>query len=278
MKSLNDCYTLRNGYKIPCVGLGTWQTPDGDVVIQAVKAAVNAGYKLIDTAAGYGNEKGVGDAIKECGVSREDLFIISKLRNAERSYDRALRAFDKTMEELQLEYLDLYMIHWPIKKGTEGWEETNLDTWKALEKIYNDGRVKSIGVCNFLTHHLKSLIDGAEVVPMVDQIEFNPGYMQKDTVAFCRENEILVQAWSPLGTGRMLSNEELISIAGKYNKSVAQLCVRWCIQNGVLPLPKSITPSRIEENANVFDFSISEADMATLCSMPEFGISGFFPD
>jgi len=278
MKSLNDCYTLRNGYKIPCVGLGTWQTPDGDVVIQAVKAAVNAGYKLIDTAAGYGNEKGVGDAIKECGVSREDLFIISKLRNAERSYDRALRAFDKTMEELQLEYLDLYMIHWPIKKGTEGWEETNLDTWKALEKIYNDGRVKSIGVCNFLTHHLKSLIDGAEVVPMVDQIEFNPGYMQKDTVAFCRENEILVQAWSPLGTGRMLSNEELISIAGKYNKSVAQLCVRWCIQNGVLPLPKSVTPSRIEENANVFDFSISEADMATLCSMPEFGISGFFPD
>ena len=279
MNSLSDCFTLNNGYKIPCVGLGTWQTPDGDVTIQAIKSAVKYGYRHIDTAAVYANEKGVGNAIKSCGVSRKELFITSKVWNTERGYDKAMRAFEKTMQDLQLEYLDLYLIHWPAAKKPDGeWERTNLKTWKALERLYGEGRIKAIGVSNFLVHHLEPLMDGAAIKPMVNQIEYNPGFMQKETVAYCKKNNILVQAWSPLGTGRMLSDERLMSIAAKYHKSVAQLCIRWCLQNNVLPLPKSVTPSRIEENASVFNFVISGEDMNCLNELPAFGMSGLDPD
>jgi diketogulonate reductase-like aldo/keto reductase len=279
LKSLTDSYSLANGVKIPCVGFGTWQTPDGETAVSSVLAALKAGYRHIDTAAIYGNEKGVGDAIKLSGINREELFITSKLWNAERGYETTLAAFEVTMQKLQLDYLDLYLIHWPAAKGDPAdWQKINLDTWRAFEHFYEAGRIKAIGVSNFLPHHLAPLMRDAKIKPMVDQIEFHPGFMQLETVDYCGANNILVEAWSPLGTGKMLTNETLIEIAGRYGKSVAQLCVRWCLQNNTLPLPKSVTPARIEENAKVFDFEISDEDMAVINNMPFFAGSGFYPD
>ena len=278
MNNLSETFVLHNGYQIPCVGFGTWQTPDGDTARTAVKSALQAGYRHVDTAAVYGNEKSVGQGIKESGVLRDELFITSKVWNTERGYEKTLKAFEKTITDLDVDYLDLYLIHWPASESQfERWEELNRDTWKAMMELYQAGKIKAIGVSNFLPHHLKALMD-MEVKPMVNQIEFHPGYMQKETLEFCKENGILVQAWSPLGTGRMLTNETLIEIAKKYNKSVAQLCIRWCLQHDVLPLPKSVTQSRIVENTDVFDFVIGQDDMNKIDALPNFGGSGLHPD
>lgn len=278
MNKLTDIFKLSNGVEIPCVGYGTWQTPDGDTAMNAVKEAVKAGYRHIDTAATYGNEQSVGKALKECGVDRSELFITSKLWNTERGYEKTMKAFEKTMQDLQLEYLDLYLIHWPANaKQFENWDELNLSTWEAITELYEAGKIRAIGVSNFLPHHLESLMK-TKVAPMVNQIEFHPGQMQEETVEYCKKHNLLVEAWSPLGTGRMLNNETLLAIAAKYNKSVAQLCIRWCLQNGTLPLPKSITPSRISENTEVFDFVISEEDMNTINAMAYCGGSGLNPD
>lgn len=279
MISLSDNYTLRNGVPIPCVGFGTWQTPDGAVAIKAIRSALECGYRHIDTAAVYGNEKSVGEALADSGIARKELFVTSKLWNTERGYEKTLAAFEQTLDDLQLTYLDLYLIHWPAAKGSqEEWARINLDTWHAFEKLYVDGLIRAIGVSNFLPHHLSALIEQAEIVPLVDQIEYHPGYTQKETVQFCKDHDILVEAWSPLGTGKMLSNSTLLQIAATYEKSVAQLCIRWCLQNGTLPLPKSVTPSRIAENADVFDFTITAEDMATIDALPFFGGSGLNPD
>jgi len=180
------------------------------------------------------------------------------------------------MKELGLDYLDLYLIHWPSNKPDGA--QVNAETWRAFEKLYSEGLIKSIGLSNFLVHYLEPLMSKAKVMPMVNQIEFHPGYMQSDTVSFCKSNDIVVEAWSPLGTGKMLTNPDLVAIAAKYGKSVAQLCIRWCLQNGTLPLPKSVTPSRIAENADVFGFDISEDDMKFINAMPFIGGSGFHPD
>ncbi len=278
MKKLTDAYTLSNGVKIPCVGFGTWQTPNGEVAVSAVLDALRLGYRHIDTAACYGNEKSVGEAIKKSGISREEIFVTSKLWNSERGYEKTLAAFDKTLSGLQLDYLDLYLIHWPASKSRfDNWEELNIGTWKAMIELYKAGKIKAIGVSNFLPHHLEALMK-TEIVPMVNQIEFHPGQMQKKAVDFCRKNNILVEAWSPLGTGRMLTDETLAEIAKGYGKTVAQLCIRWCLQNKTLPLPKSVTSSRIEENTFVFDFEISAEDMTTINEMEYFGGSGLNPD
>lgn len=279
MKELAKCFKLSNGYEIPQVGFGTWQTPNGETATQAVKAALQCGYRHIDTAAIYGNEKSVGEGIRKSGVCREDLFVTSKVWNTERGYEKTLAAFDKTLADLGLEYLNLYLIHWPAnEKQFENWQEINKDTWRAMETLYLEGKIKSIGVSNFLVHHLEPLLAAAKIEPMINQIEFHPGQMQLDTVEFCKRNQILVEAWSPLGTGRMLNNSTLIAIAEKYQKSVAQLCIRWCLQNKVLPLPKSVTPSRIKENTEVFDFVLSAEDMEIINDMKYCGGSGLNPD
>lgn len=276
--SLNDAFTLNNGYKIPCIGFGTWQTPDGDTAVNAVKDAVKCGYKHIDTAAIYGNEASIGKAIKESGINRNELFITSKVWNKERGYKTTLAAFEKTLNDLQLDYLDLYLIHWPASSNQfKDWDNINLETWKAMTELYKEGKIKSIGVSNFMPHHLKSLIE-TEVKPMVNQIEFHPGFMQEETVKYCNDNNILVEAWSPLGTGKMLDNSTLKEIASKYNKSIAQLCIRWCLQNNTLPLPKSVTSSRIKENTEIFDFNISDENMKTINSMEYCGGSGHHPN
>ena len=278
MKSLTDALRLSNGVEIPCVGFGTWQTPDGETAVKAVVSALEAGYRHVDTAAIYRNEESVGEAIRASGIDRKEIFVTSKVWNKCRGYDLAMQGFERTMSKLGLDYLDLYLIHWPASESRyEDWRELNLGTWRALTELYKAGKIKAIGVSNFLVHHLEPLME-TEIAPMVDQIEFHPGYMQTETVEFCKKNGIVVEAWSPLGTGRMLTNETLIGIAAKYGKSAAQLCIRWCLQNGALPLPKSVTPSRIAENADVFDFEISDADMETINALENFGGSGLHPD
>ena len=279
MKNIPQIFVLSNGVKIPSVGLGTWRTPDGEAAVNAVCAGVICGYRHIDTAAAYANEKGVGEGIRGCGIIRDELFITSKVWNTNRGYDKAMRGFDQTMSDLGLNYLDLYLIHWPASiKDYADWKGLNRGTWRALETLYREGRIRAIGLSNFFVNHLEALLDTAEIKPMVNQIEFHPGLMRPEVVALCRKNGILVEAWSPLGSGRMLNNPELASIAAKYGKSVAQLCIRWVLQNGVLPLPKSASPERIAQNIDVFDFEISDEDMAYINAMPYFGGSGQHPD
>lgn len=276
---MKTTFELNNGVQIPSIGFGTWQTPDGETAVESVLCALEAGYRHIDTAAVYGNEVSVGEGIIRSGIDRRDIFVTSKVWNTERGYDQTLRAFDRTLSDLRLDFLDLYLIHWPATAHRfSNWQQINADTWKAMERLYADGKVRAIGVSNFLPHHLNPLLDSAEVYPVINQIEFHPGQPQRDCVDFCRSHGILVEAWSPLGTGRMINNETLRIIAAKYGRSVAQLCIRWALQHGVLPLPKSVTPYRIKENIDVFGFEISDADMHAIDCMEYCGGSGLHPD
>lgn len=259
---MNNNFVLNNEIIIPNIGYGTWKSPNDKTTTDAVLLAIKNGYRHIDTAAIYGNEESVGKAIKMCGVPRDQLFITSKVWNTNRGYKKTLLAFEETLKKLDLEYLDLYLIHWPASPNQfENWNEINLDTWRALEKLYKDGKVKSIGVSNFRKHHLEIILENYDVKPMINQLEIHPGFLQEELCNFCNENDIVVEAYSPLGSGEVLKNEVLLNLSVKYNKSVAQLCIRWCLQNNTLPLPKSVTESRIIENSQVFDFQISDEDM-----------------
>lgn len=278
-EKISDCVTLANGVKMPCVGFGTWQTPDGEVAVNSVRTAIEAGYRHIDTAAGYDNEIGVGEGVRTSGVAREDIFVTTKHWIVDRGYEKTIAACEKSLLNLGMDYMDLYLIHWPaVAKATPNWEEVNADTWRGFEKLYQDGKIRAIGVSNFLPAHLESLKKHCTVLPMVNQIEFHPGYTQPEAVAYCKENGIAVQAWSPLGSGAVLKDPLLAEIAAKYGKSVAQLCIRFALQQDIVPLPKSVTPERIIANADVFDFVISDEDMARITAMPITGYSGFYPE
>ncbi|WP_309241916.1 aldo/keto reductase [Brevibacillus daliensis] len=261
VKNIADCTVLHNGVKMPWVGLGVWKTEDGEQVIQAVVSAIQHGYRSIDTAKIYRNEDGVGEAIKKCGVPREELFITTKVWNKDQGYESTLAAFDKSMNKLGLEYLDLYLIHWP---GPDS--ERMADTWRALEKLYADGRVRAIGVCNFHITHLQELFKTAKVKPMVNQVELHPLISQKEMISFCKENNIQVEAWSPLMQGN-LDQPVLQQLAEQYGKSPAQIVLRWHLQNGVVIIPKSVKEHRIKENADLFDFSLTDEDMERINDM-----------
>ena len=278
MKKLTDTYRLKNGVEIPCIGYGTWQTPSGEVALTAVGEALKVGYRHVDTAAAYKNEASVGEAIRRSGLSREDIFITSKVWNSCRGYEKTMAAFERTMAELGVDYLDLYLIHWPANSlQYSDPDALNLDTWRALTELYKAGRIRAIGVSNFKPHHLEPLM-ATEVPPMVNQIEMHPGHEQSETVEYCKRHGILVEAWSPLGEGRLLADPTLAAIGEKYGKSTAQVCIRWCLQMGVLPLPKTVTPARMQANADVFDFALSEEDMAEIAALSDYGFSGHDPD
>lgn len=270
-KNLQDCTTLHNGVKMPWFGLGVYKVEEGQEVLDSVKAAIKNGYRSIDTAAIYRNEEGVGQAIKESGVSREELFITTKVWNAAQRADATLEAFERSMNKLGLDYLDLYLIHWPV-------EGKYKETWKVLEKLYKDGRVRAIGVSNFQIHHLEDLMKDAEIKPMVNQVEYHPRLAQKELREFCQKNNIQLEAWSPLMQGELLSDETLKEIAEKYNKSVAQVILRWDLQNEVVTIPKSIKEHRIIENADIFDFELTKEDMDKIDALNEDRRIGPDPD
>ncbi|REE83904.1 diketogulonate reductase-like aldo/keto reductase [Paenibacillus taihuensis] len=258
-KHLQDTTTLHNGVAMPWLGLGVFKVEEGQELIDAVKEAIRFGYRSIDTAAIYNNEIGVGQAIREAlaetpSLKREDLFITSKVWNADLGYESTLAAFETSLEKLGLEYLDLYLIHWPVKGKYK-------DAWRALEQLYKAGRVRAIGVSNFHVHHLEDLLKDSEIVPMVNQVELHPRLSQEELIKFSAEHRIQMEAWSPLMQGQLLDNTTLQDIAAKHGKSIAQIILRWDLQRGIVTIPKSTKAHRIAENASVFDFELSAEDM-----------------
>jgi diketogulonate reductase-like aldo/keto reductase len=279
MENLSSTRTLANGVKIPCIGYGTWQTPGGDVARDSVKKALELGYRHVDTATVYGNEASVGEGIRLSGVKREDVFLTTKQWTNERGFENTVAAAERALKTLGVDYLDLYLVHWPaVEKLSPDWAAINAETWRGFEKLYKDGKVRAIGVSNFMPAQLAALKECAEVQPMVDQVEFHPGYIQRNVLDYCRENGIVVEAWSPLGSGRLLADPLVNEIGAAHGKSAAQTCVRYALQHGIVPLPKSVTPERIAANADVFDFALTDAEMAALDAMPETGYSGYHPD
>jgi diketogulonate reductase-like aldo/keto reductase len=254
---IKGSYTLHNGVEMPYFGLGVYLSKDGNEVINAVKWAIQSGYRHIDTAAIYNNEEGVGEGIRASGIPREDIFLVSKVWNSEQGYDSTIKAFETSLKKLNTEYLDLYLIHWPVKGKYK-------ETWRALEELYKQKRIRAIGVSNFLQHHLKDLLTDASIVPMVNQMEFHPYLVQQNLLDFCKTNKIQYEAWSPLMQGKIFNMDVFKEMAGKYKKTIAQLVLRWDLQKGVVTIPKSSKKQRIVDNAAIFDFSISKEDMAVL--------------
>ena len=271
-------YKLNNGLYIDKIGFGSYKAGNGDYVPTLINA-IEAGYRHFDTAAFYNNEHLIKEAIFKSNVKREDLFLSSKVWKTEMGYDDTIKSFEKSLNNLGTDYLDMFLIHWPKKDlKSDDWKELDIKTWKALETLYKEGRVKSIGVSNFLPHHLINILDKCDIKPMVDQLEIHPGYIQKAAIDFLKDNDILPQAWSPIGRARVLKEERLMELSKKYNKSIAQICIRFILQLGVQPLPKSSSVERMKENMDVFDFEISIEDKFELMCLPQIGWSGEHPD
>lgn len=257
ISNLQGTFMLHNGVEMPYFGLGVYLSKEGNEVIDAVRWAIEAGYRHVDTAAFYHNEEGVGEGIRASGINREDIFVTTKVWNSDQGYENTLKAFESSLSKLDLGYIDLYLVHWPVKGKF-------VDTWKALEEIYDSGKVKAIGVSNFMKHHLETLLEQARVKPMVNQMEFHPRLVQQNLIDFCEDLNIRYEAWSPLMQGGVFQIETLKSLADKYGKSIAQVVLRWNLQKGVITIPKSSKKERIIQNADIFDFEISEEDMADI--------------
>jgi len=274
-KNLQATTTLYNGVKMPWFGLGVFKVEEGPELVHAVKFAIKQGYRSIDTAAIYGNEEGVGQAIHEAmteyGIKREELFITSKVWNSDLGYESTIAAYETSLSKLGLDYLDLYLVHWPV-------EDKYLEAWRALETLYKEGRVKAIGVSNFQVHHLEKVISNAEIKPMVNQVEYHPRLTQQEVKTFCDNNGIQFEAWSPLMQGQLFDNPLLKDLANKYGKTVAQIILRWDLQNGVVTIPKSTKEHRIIENANLFDFELTNEDMDQINNLNQNHRVGPDPD
>ena len=274
-KNLQSTTTLYNGVKMPWFGLGVFKVEEGPELVHAVKFAIKQGYRSIDTAAIYGNEEGVGQAIHEAmteyEIKRKELFITSKVWNSDLGYESTIAAYETSLSKLGLDYLDLYLVHWPV-------EDKYLEAWRALETLYKEGRVKAIGVSNFQVHHLEKVISNTEIKPMVNQVEYHPRFTQQEVKTYCDNNGIQFEAWSPLMQGQLFDNPLLKDLANKYDKTVAQIILRWDLQNGVVTIPKSTKEHRIVENANLFDFELTNEDMDQINNLNQNHRVGPDPD
>ena len=262
VKSIKDCTVLNNQVKMPWLGFGVFKMKEGAETENAIRVALETGYRSIDTASIYGNEASVGKAIHDSGIPRQELFITTKVWNADQGYQNTLKAFNQSRKKLQLDTIDLYLIHWPVKQKYP-------ETWKALEKLYIDGVVRAIGLSNFLIHHIKDIQASCDIPPMVDQVEFHPQLRQPELHDYCFKNNIQLEAWAPLGQSRSLQNPTILELARTYGKTSAQILIRWDLQLKVVTIPKSSTPTRIIENCQVFDFEISSFDMARINHLDE---------
>lgn len=261
---------LINNVEIPQVGFGVYQVPPEETY-DTVLSALEAGYRHIDTASFYDNEEGVGKAVADSGIDRKDIFITTKVWNDEQGYDQTLEAFDRSLKRLDTDYVDLYLIHWPIKERFK-------DTWRALEHLYKTGFVKAIGVSNFLDHHLQSLFETADIRPMINQIELHPKVIEQSTVAFCQENNILIEAWSPLGRASYLDEPVIVQLAKKYERTPAQIILRWHVQQGFIIIPRSTNKQRQLENRTVFDFHLAKEDINDISALNDGSRIGSHPD
>ncbi|MDG7691160.1 aldo/keto reductase [Streptococcus pneumoniae] len=262
-----NTYQLNNGVEIPVLGFGTFKVKDGEEAYRAVLEALKAGYRHIDTAAIYQNEKSVGQAIKDSGVPREEMFVTTKLWNSQQTYEQTRQALEKSIEKLGLDYLDLYLIHWPNPKPlreNDAWKTRNAEVWRAMEDLYQEGKIRAIGVSNFLPHHLDALLETATIVPAVNQVRLAPGVYQDQVVAYCREKGILLEAWGPFGQGELFDSKQVQEIAANHGKSIAQIALAWSLAEGFLPLPKSVTTSRIQANLDCFGIELSHEERENL--------------
>ncbi|WP_211287809.1 aldo/keto reductase [Petrotoga mexicana] len=268
--NIYDKAELANKVKIPWLGYGTYKA-HGDELIEGVKYALSIGYRLIDTAEMYENEEEIGKAIRQSKIPRDEIFITSKVWNTNQGFESTLNSFENSLKRLGTDYLDLYLIHWPVSGKY-------IETWKALEKLYKEGRVRAIGVSNFLIHHLQDIINNCEITPMVNQVEFHPYLLQRDLLDYCQRNKIQLEAWSPLMRGRVLNISQIVDIANKYKKTPAQIVLRWDLQHGVVTIPKSVHKERIKENADIFDFELTEEEMKIIDNLDQGKRFGANPD
>ena len=278
MLKKEESYILNNGVRIPAVAFGTYKAADGKNA-DVIRTAIASGYRYFDTASFYGTEVYLAEAIRESGLPRDDFFIASKIWKTEMGYENVKKAFQRTLDNLETDYLDLYLIHWPLPEpGYKEWKELDKETWRAMEELYQSGKVRAIGLSNFLPHHIENILDSCTVRPAVDQIEYHPGYSQEAVVQYCKERKILVQAWSPIGRRRVLEEPLVQMLADKYGVSSAQICLKFASQRGIIPLPKSSSAERMKENLDLHSFELEEEDIWRLATMPQAGWSGEHPD
>ena len=278
MNSIYDCYTLSNGVRIPCVGYGTYKAADGNGSA-VIRMALEAGYRYFDTASFYQTETYVAQALRDSGVSRSEVFLASKMWKDEMGYAQTKAAFQRTLERLETDYLDLYLIHWPRPDAGYGdWKQLDMDTWRAMEELYEAGKIRAIGLSNFLPQHIENLLQNGKIAPMVNQIEFHPGHTQEATVRYCQAHGIQVQAWSPMGRTRVLKDPLVQELAQNHGVSAAQICLRYAVQRQIIPLPKASSIERMKQNQDLFSFELTQEEMFRLDTMPPTGWSGQHPD